>query len=208
MMLRARPTVVPIALLAALAAAATLLLSTLPVLGHEGEEEPAIALEPASVTAGGSVLVAGTGLVPDTDRVLVLAGGNITVDFGTVRTDAEGMFRAELAIPAHLPGGLYEIRCIGDETLVAELKVMPAAMGGMPTPEPSPTSGAAPSPGPTPATGGAVPSAAPTPKPEATGPRPRSTTELGVLAGLALLLALAGAVLVVRAERLRGATAG
>lgn len=156
-----------------------LALLALPVLGHQGEAgEASIAVEPGTVTAGATIVVAGSGLEPDTDRVLVLAGADLTVDFGTVHTDAEGMFQKELEIPAHLPGGIYELRCIGDETITAELSVTAAA--------------------------GAPVTPAPEEEPAATGPRSRPPVELAVLVGLALVSAALGVVLVLGAERFRG----
>ncbi|MEX1277423.1 MAG: hypothetical protein WEI16_00005, partial [Chloroflexota bacterium] len=48
-------------------------------MAHEpGEEE--IVVEPASVAAGDSVVLAGTGLEPDTERVLLLAGLDLIVE--------------------------------------------------------------------------------------------------------------------------------
>src|SRR6266496_2999440 len=84
--------------------------ASLTVLAHGGGGEAKIEVEPSSVTAGETVVLAGSGLEPDSDRVLVLAGENLTVEFGTVKTDAEGMFSKELTIPNHLPSGTYELR--------------------------------------------------------------------------------------------------
>lgn len=96
------------------------------VIAHDpGEAE--IVVEPASVTAGDAVVLAGTGLEPDSDRVLVLAGEDLIIEFGTVTTDDEGMFQAELTIPSHLPSGTYEFRAIGDETLTVPLAISGAA---------------------------------------------------------------------------------
>lgn len=163
-----------------LLALALLLLAATAVAAHEGEGE-GIAVEPSSVTAGDTVVLAGTGLEPDDERVIVLAGGNLTVDFGTVTTDAEGAFQMELTIPSHLPGGVYEIRAIGDETLTAELSITAAAGG----PEASPSDEAG----------------------ESVVPRDRTPLEWGVIGLLVLVAAAAGGLLVWRAERFRGAPA-
>ena len=147
--------------------------------GHEGEGDE-IAVEPSSVTAGDTVILAGTGLEPDDERVIVLAGENLIVEFGTVTTDAEGAFQMELTIPSHLPGGVYEVRAIGDETLTAELEITAAAGGADATPDPGDT-------------GGAI------------VPRERPPLELGIIGLLVTLAGLAGGLLVWRAERFRGA---
>ena len=97
------------------------------VMAHAGTGEAKIQVEPVSVTAGVTVILAGSGLEPDSDRVLVLAGEGLTVEFGTVKTDAQGMFSKELTIPNHLPSGNYELRAIGDETLTTPLAVTAAA---------------------------------------------------------------------------------
>jgi hypothetical protein len=147
------------------------------VMAHEGEEgEETLAVEPTSVTAGQRVLLVGTGLEPDSERVLVLAGGHLVIEFGTVRTDAEGTFQKELIIPDHLPTGTYEIRAIGDETLTASLGVTAVAAGE----------------------GGLPPDDAQ----EAIVPRQRSVVELGLILGLMALIVAAGGLLAWRAERI------
>lgn len=113
-----------------LLAAAILVALLLPVAyasAHSGDGEASVEVEPAAVTAGETVTLAGSGLEPDSDRVLMLAGDELLVEFGTVRTDALGMFTKELTIPAHLPSGTYEVRAIGDETLTASLGITAAA---------------------------------------------------------------------------------
>jgi len=151
------------------------------VMAHEGEAgEATIAVEPSSVTAGGTVVLAGSGLEPEAERVLVLAGQDLVVEFGTVRTDAEGTFRKELTIPGHLPAGAYELRAIGDETLTVPLSVTAAGSAASPPATVEET---------------------------AIVPRERTPVELGAILVLAALAAIAGALLVWRAERFRG-TAG
>ena len=152
----------------------------LAVMAHEGEEgKETLAVEPTSVTAGDTVILAGSGLEPDNDRVLVLAGGHLVIEFGTVRTDAEGMFQTELTIPGHLPTGTYELRAIGDEILTVSLGVTAVAAGE----EVPPTNDGQ----------------------ETITSRERNAAELSFIIGLMALTALAGAFLVWRAERFRGA---
>lgn len=137
-----------------------------------------ITVEPADVTAGQSILLAGNSLEPDDERVLVLQGEDIVVSLGTAVTDAEGMLSQEITIPGHVPSGTYQLQAIGDETLQVELRVT-AAEGG--------------------AGAGAAPE---------TGPitnRDRQPLELATIIALAALAAIAGGLLVWRAERFRGA---
>ena len=148
------------------------------VLAHEGDGEAKIQVEPASVTAGDTVVLAGSGLEPDSDRVLVLAGEGLTVEFGTVRTDAEGMFSTELTIPNHLPSGNYELRAIGDETLTTPIAVTALA-------------GAAASPGANDAS-------------ETVMARERTPFELVLILVFVALAGIVGGLLVWRAERFRG----
>lgn len=148
-------------------------------VAHEGSGEEEVVVEPAEVTAGDSVVVAGSGLEPDDERVLVLAGADLVVDFGMVTTDAEGMFQIELTIPSHLPTATYELRAIGDETVTAQLAVTAAAGAA----DPAPAADAA---------------------NQAVVPRERRTIEVAVILVLVALAAVAGGLLVWGAERLRG----
>ena len=148
------------------------------VMAHEGEE--GLEVEPASVTAGDTVVLAGSGLEPDNDRVLVLVGQDLTIAFGTVTTDAEGMFSKELTIPNHLPSGTYELQAIGDETVTTPLAVSAAS-------------------------GAADASAAPNAASETVVARQRGPVELGIILGFVAIAAALGGFLVWRAERFRGA---
>ena len=139
-----------------------------------------ITVEPAEVTAGQTVLLAGNSLEPDEERVIVLQGETITVNLGTAPTDADGMLSQEIQIPGHLPSGSYQLQAIGDETLQVELKV-------------------------TAAEGGAANES--TPDEAAIGIRERTGIELGLIVVAALILGAIGALLVVRAERFRGGAA-
>lgn len=152
------------------------------VMAHGGSGEAKIEVEPASVTAGDTVVLAGSGLEADSDRVLVLAGEDLTVEFGTVKTNGEGMFSKELTIPSHLPSGNYELRAIGDETLTTPLAV--TAMAGA----------------------AEAPPAANATK-ETMVARERSPIELTLILAFVTLAAVLGGLLVWRAERFRG-TAG
>jgi len=155
--------------------------AVLVVMAHEGDGEETLEVEPASVTAGDSVVLAGSGLEPDNDRVLLLAGADLVVEFGTVKTDAEGMFSTELAIPDHLPSGTYELRAIGDETLTTALAVTAAAGAVAP-----------------PADGDAG---------EVILARQRTPLEIGVIVALVAAAVVVGGWLVWRAERVGGASA-
>lgn len=149
------------------------------VMAHEGEGGEAIAVEPSSVTAGDTVVLAGSGLEPDNERVLVLAGQDLVVEFGTVTTDADGMFQKELTIPDHLPTGAYELRAIGDETLTVPLTVTALA-------------------------GGAEASPAANDASETVMPRERTPLELALILVFVALAGIVGGLLVWRAERFRG----
>ncbi len=147
---------------------------------HEGSGEEEILVEPSTVAAGGTVVLAGTGLEPNDERVIVLVGEHETVHLTSVQTDAEGMFSLELTVPGHLPGGIYELQAIGDETLKVPLAVTAAA-------------------------GAAESSPAPNSASETVVARQRTPIELGVILALVAAAAVAGGWLVWRAERFRGA---
>lgn len=146
-----------------------------PVAAHEGGEASGVSVEPTQVTAGATVVLAGRGLEPNTERVLQLVGHDLIVQFGTVTTDADGMFAKELTIPAHLPAGSYELQAIGDETLSTPIGVSAAA--------------------------GAV-TATKRGQDETIASRSRSPLELAALVVLVLMVAGAGLVLARRADRL------
>jgi len=171
-------------------------------------EEATIAVEPSTVNAGETVILAGTGLEPDSDRVLVLAGQDLIVEFGTVRTDANGRFRKDLTIPGHLPAGTYEFRAIGDETLTVPLGVLesvPVMTSPAPNVTPAPNATSAPN---------ATPATNETPAPAATAepvdPRKtvvtheRTPLDLALIIGFVALAAVLGGLLVWRAEHVGG----
>lgn len=160
---------------AAAAAAALLLAFALPTFAHSGDAASGIAVEPSIVTAGGTVVLAGKGLEPNSDRQINLVGPDVVVPFPKATTDADGMFNVTLTIPAHLPAGTYTFQAIGDETLTTELTVTAAA-------------------------GQAVSE----PKNEAVASvtsRNRSGAELGIIAVLLVLAVGGGLLLVTQAER-------
>lgn len=168
-------------LLRAAAAAVLLLAVALPASAHSGDAASGISVEPAQVTAGGTVVLAGNGLEPNSERQINLVGPDVTVPYPKVTTDAAGMFNVTLTVPVHLPSGTYTFQAIGDETLTATCAVTAAA--GMANAEPQAELAAV------------------------VAPRTRSGSELGVI-GLLIAIAIAiGVVLVVRAERFRGSTA-
>lgn len=136
-----------------------------------------LSVEPSEITAGKTILLAGNGMEPDEERVLVLQGEDTVVDLGTAATDADGMINQEVTIPAHLPSGIYQLQAIGDETLEVEVKVTAAEGGAAAEP---------------PAAEGALTN------------RDRTPLELGAIVFLAVLAAGAGGLLVWRAERFGG----
>ena len=160
-----------------IAASAILLVFAMsgPVRAHSGEEGSAISVEPAQVTAGGTVVLAGKGLEPNSERQINLVGPDVVISFPAVTTDADGMFAVTLSVPDHLPSGAYRFQAIGDETLETPCTITAAA--AMPSTEP---------------------------KNEAVAivqTRDRSTVETAAI-GLFVLLAIGiGALLVWRAER-------
>ena len=158
------------------AAAAALTLSLVwPAFGHTGDAASGISVEPSTVTAGGTVVLAGNGLEPDSDRQINLVGPDIVVPFPKATTDADGMFNVTLTIPAHLPAGTYTFQAIGDETLTADLTVTAAA--GQAASEPGNEAASV------------------------VRPRTRSGLELGVIALLLVFAVGGGLLLVTRAER-------
>ncbi len=146
-----------------------------PIAAHEGGESSGISCEPAEVTAGGTVVLAGQGLEPNSDREIDLVGPDVIVPFPNVTTDGEGMFSVTLTIPAHLPAGAYTFRAVGDEILTTPLAVTAAAGVGQASGAPDVTA--------------------------TVTPRNRSPFEVGLLAGLILVAIAAGSLLVTRAER-------
>lgn len=159
-----------------------LFLGATPAMAHTGAEGAGIQVEPSTVTAGNTVTLAGSGLEPNSERVLALAGEDMIVNMGSVTTDADGMFQIELTIPAHLPSGTYELQAIGDETLTTPLAVNAAAgIGSSPAPDAANDTVVA---------------------------RDRTPIELGLIAAFVVVAAGAGAWFVWRAERFRGEARG
>ncbi len=145
------------------------------VAAHSGTGKASVQVEPTAVDAGATVDFAGTGLEPDNDRDLVLAGDGMVIDFGVVKTDANGMFSEVLTIPSHVPTGTYELRAIGDETLTTTVQVTGASLGSS-----------------APATGAL----------ETVAARSRPGWETGMLLALVAVILVAGGYLVWKAERL------
>ncbi len=159
------------------AALTTLLLTGAAAWAHSGSEETVLQVEPSSVTAGDTVVLAGSGLEPNVERTLVLAGSEMTIQLGTAMTDTQGMLQAQIVIPAHVPSGTYELQAIGDETLSTPLAVTASATGAAASPPP----------------GQAAASVI---------PRDRSPLELGFLLVLVLASLAVGGLLVWRAEKI------
>lgn len=174
---RPRKTILPVLrVLRVLAALGIALAVPLAALAHSGGTQPSVELDPQQVTAGGTVVIAGINMEPDGERVLVLAGQQLVVQFGTVKTDANGTFSLKVTVPSHLPGGIYQVQAIGDETISADLEVIAAA---------------------------GMPSAGPVAQ-DQVQPRHMEGTGLVLLVAVIGLLALAGGLLVISAERLAG----
>ena len=160
---------------AAAASGALVFLIALPAFAHSGGEASSISVEPANITAGETVVLAGNGLEPNSDRQINLVGPDVVVPFPAVTTDADGMFAVTLTVPDHLPSGSYTFQAIGDEILTTDCTITAAA--GMAAAEPNDETAAL------------------------VTTRTRSTLELeivGVLVGVAIAL---GLLLVARAER-------
>ena len=115
------------------AAFALVLMLAVSSQAHSGGEETGLSVEPDSLQAGGTVVLVGTGLESNDTRTLALVGPDITVDLGTVTSDADGMFQIQLTIPGHLPAGSYELRAIGDEILTVPLALTAAEGTGTAT---------------------------------------------------------------------------
>lgn len=148
----------------------------LAVMAHEGSGEEEILVEPSTVTAGGTVVLAGSGLEVNDERVIVLVGQHDTIHLTEVETDAEGMFSLEVTVPAHLPAGTYELQAIGDETLTVPLAIT-AASGAAEVPDVTDESVVA---------------------------RDRGPGELGAILAFVAIAATLGGWLAWRAERFRG----
>ncbi|MEK6720078.1 MAG: hypothetical protein AABZ33_05330 [Chloroflexota bacterium] len=177
------------------------------MLAHEGDGDAKIEIEPSTVSAGESVIVVGSGLEPDSDRVLLLAGESLIVQFGTVKTNADGRFQRELTIPGHMPAGTYELQAIGDETLTVALGILAAEAATSPAPAASPAVGATDAPGATAAPGGIVgpgATAAPVDPTKSIVPRERTPLDLALIVGFMALAATVGGLLAWRAEHFRG----
>lgn len=185
--------------------------ATIAATAHEGDGAEKIDVEPSTVPAGESVILAGIGLEPESDRVLVLTGEGLTLDLGTVKTDAEGAFQAELTIPGHVPAGTYELQAIADETLTVEIAILEAE--GAPSPAPTATPGADGSEVPgadgseVPGAAGPAASAPPVDPTNSIVPRQWSTLDIALIVGFVVISGALGGLLIWRAERFPGPAA-
>lgn len=161
-----RATVASVALVFAL---------VLPAFAHSGGEASGISVEPTQITAGETVVLAGSGLEPNSDRQINLVGPDIVVPFPAVTTDADGMFAVTLAIPDHLPSGTYTFQAIGDEILTTDCTI--TAASGMAVVEPNAETTAL------------------------VTSRTRSSLELEIVGALVAAAVALGLLLIVRAER-------
>lgn len=177
--------------------------ATIAATAHEGDGAEKIDVEPSTVPAGESVILAGIGLEPESDRVLVLTGEGLTLDLGTVKTDAEGAFQAELTIPGHVPAGTYELQAIADETLTVEIAILEAE--GAPSPAPTATPGADGSE--VPGAAGPAASAPPVDPTNSIVPRQWSTLDIALIVGFVVISGALGGLLIWRAERFPGPAA-
>lgn len=177
--------------------------ATIAATAHEGDGAEKIDVEPSTVPAGESVILAGSGLEPESDRVLVLTGEGLTLDLGTVKTDAEGAFQAELTIPGHVPAGTYELQAIADETLTVEIAILEAE--GAPSPAPTATPGADGSE--VPGAAGPAASAPPVDPTNSIVPRQWSTLDIALIVGFVVISGALGGLLIWRAERFPGPAA-
>jgi hypothetical protein len=112
---------------AVVASVALLFVAVVPAFAHSGGEASGISVEPAQITAGETVVLAGNGLEPNSDRQINLVGPDVVIPFPAVTTDADGMFAVTLTIPDHLPSGTYTFQAIGDETLTTNCTITAAA---------------------------------------------------------------------------------
>lgn len=106
-----------------------------PTRAHGGSGTPTVLVEPQQITAGASLTIVGQDMEPNSERDVVLAGQQLVVQFGTVKTDADGGFTLQVTVPSHLPSGVYQVQAIGDETVSADLQV--TALAGGPSTAPA-----------------------------------------------------------------------
>lgn len=116
-------------LLLTVSVVAALSLPLIAVRAFSGDGRASVAAEPVAATAGTTITVTGTGLEPNADQVLVLDGGGVAVDFGSVRTDANGGFSKTVAVPGRLSSGSYALRTVGAETLTTTIEITAATEG-------------------------------------------------------------------------------
>lgn len=156
--------------------AATLLLAIFAPMSA-AHDLTTVTVEPTTVTAGDKVTIGVAGVEANQQRVIVLIGQGIVVQFPTVQTDSKGAFSTEVTLPARLPGGTYRFEVIGDETLTGDVTVM-AAAGGI--------------------------AAQPAPDQTAPASRSRPAAETALIFAAGVLAFVAGGVLVLGAERFKG----
>jgi hypothetical protein len=96
---------------------------------------PRIALSTSSVPQGGSLTVTGENFTPNSDAVLSLH--STPVGLGTVSTDANGQFSAEITVPSDTTPGAHTVQALDTPTgdiAAAALEVTAGGGGTSPPP--------------------------------------------------------------------------
>lgn len=116
---------------------ALLLLSTLlglagPALADGGKK---VAVKPLAPRAGDTVTVVGGGLGANRDVEIRLVAPGLGVDLvlGEIRSLDDGDFEGELALPADLRPGTYQLKATGDATEATQITLLAAAGAGATT---------------------------------------------------------------------------
>lgn len=100
------------------------------LLTADTEPEPALVLSSATVQAGGSIAVSGTGFAPDQEITFELHSDPIVL--GTLTADAGGVLKGSFTIPASAPAGTHTLVALSGTTVIASapLTVTAAGAGG------------------------------------------------------------------------------
>ncbi len=122
----------PNVLLPALAAALLYLLAGTIAAGAPAAAHgnPQIAVTPNPASAASTVTIKGTEFDENEEVSLVLEGVSGDVALGTARTDAEGSFHVEVALPGTAGAGSYRIRAeSSDASAIADFRITVGAGG-------------------------------------------------------------------------------
>ena len=92
--------------------------------------KPKLTLSSATVQAGGSIAVSGTGFAPDQEITFELHSDPIVL--GTLTADAGGVLKGSFTIPASVPAGTHTLVALSGTTVIASapLTVTAAGAGG------------------------------------------------------------------------------